>query len=213
MSAARLAFATHNPHKVQEVWAILSPHVPGLTRDHLTDAATLQAPAPVESGVTFEANALIKARALASATGMPAIADDSGIAVDVLGGAPGVFSARWAGRDANDAANVALLLDQVADVPDDHRTAAFVCAAALVLPDGTEYVELGYMHGRLVREPVGSNGFGYDPIFVAAGQEVTNAQLDPDVKNGLSHRGRAFRALAPYVRSALGQRDPALEGP
>lgn len=202
-SGARLAFATHNPHKVGEVWAILSPHVTGLEREHLVDAARVGAEPPVEEGTTFEANALIKARALCATTGLPAIADDSGIAVDVLGGAPGVFSARWAGVHGADEANLRLLLDQLADVRDEDRSSAFVCAAALVTPEGHEYVEVGRMPGRLAREPHGDGGFGYDPIFVATGQDVTNAELSPDEKNAISHRGMAFRALAPHVSRVL----------
>jgi XTP/dITP diphosphohydrolase len=203
-SLARLAFATHNAHKVEEVWAILAPHVPGLEREHLVDAGTLDAPSPVEDGPSFEANALIKARALCAATGLPSIADDSGIAVDIMGGAPGIFSARWAGSHGDDAANLRLLLDQLSDVPDRERGAAFVCAAALVTPDGTERVEVGRMAGAITRAPAGERGFGYDPIFMASGQNVTNAELSPEAKNEISHRGEAFRLLAPHVAAALG---------
>ncbi len=202
----RLAIATRNAHKVDEIWAILAPHLPGVERHDVASAIDLDAPSPVEDGVTFEANALIKARALAAASGMPAIADDSGIAVDVLGGAPGVFSARWAGSHGDDAANLALLLDQVGDVPDEHRGAQFVCAAALATPDGGDVVVLGRMPGRLVRAPRGEGGFGYDPIFVAEGEEVTNAELSPERKNEISHRGAAFRALGPHVAAVLGLR-------
>src|SRR5690554_2793796 len=158
---ARLAIATRNAHKVDEIWAILSSQLPELTRDDVASALDLDAPSPVEDGVTFEANALIKARALAASTGLPALADDSGIAVDVLGGSPGVFSALWAGTHGDDEANLRLLLAQLADVPDEHRDASFVCAAALVLPDGREYVEVGRMEGRVIREPQGAGGFGY----------------------------------------------------
>jgi len=199
----RLAFATHNAHKVGEVWAILAPLVPGLSRDDVASAADLGAPSPVEDGTSFAANALIKARALAAATGLPAIADDSGIAVDVMGGAPGIFSARWAGANASDAANLRLLLEQLSDVKDPHRGAAFVCAAVLVTPDGQETVEVRELRGRLTTEPSGVNGFGYDPIFIADGQAVTNAELTPEQKNEISHRGLAFRALAPAVAAAL----------
>ncbi|WP_084039468.1 RdgB/HAM1 family non-canonical purine NTP pyrophosphatase [Demequina sp. NBRC 110053] len=201
---ARLAIATRNSHKVDEIWAILEPLLPHLHREDVASALDLDAPSPVEDGVTFEANALIKARALAASTGVPALADDSGIAVDVLGGSPGIFSARWAGSHGDDAANLRLLLDQLADVPDEHRGAAFVCAAALVTPDGREYVEVGRMPGELAREPRGDGGFGYDPIFVAEGQSVTNAELDADAKNAISHRGAAFRAMAPHVVAVLG---------
>ncbi|MFW2513826.1 RdgB/HAM1 family non-canonical purine NTP pyrophosphatase [Demequina sp. SO4-13] len=201
----RLAIATRNAHKVEEIWAILAPLLPHVHRDEVASALDLDAPSPVEDGVTFEANALIKARALAASTGVPALADDSGIAVDVLGGAPGVFSARWAGSHGDDAANLALLLDQIADVPDEHRTASFVCAAAFVTPDGREFVEVGHMRGTVVREARGAGGFGYDPAFVADGQSVTNAQLAPERKNELSHRGAAFRAMAPHVAAVLSE--------
>ncbi|MFV0633159.1 RdgB/HAM1 family non-canonical purine NTP pyrophosphatase [Demequina sp.] len=200
---ARLAIATRNAHKVDEIWAILESLLPHLHRDEVASALDLDAPSPVEDGVTFEANALIKARELAASTGLPALADDSGIAVDVLGGSPGVFSARWAGAHGGDAANLALLLDQLGDVPDEHRGAAFVCAAALVTPDGREFVEVGRMPGRVVRESRGAGGFGYDPIFVPDGYDVTTAELSPEDKNAISHRGAAFRAMAPHVAAVL----------
>ncbi|WP_062525599.1 RdgB/HAM1 family non-canonical purine NTP pyrophosphatase [Demequina rhizosphaerae] len=204
MTVARLAIATHNAHKVGEIWGILAPAVPGLAREDVASAGELGAPSPVEDGVTFEQNALIKAHALARTTGLPAIADDSGIAVDVMGGAPGIFSALWSGRHGADRENLELLLAQMADIPDEHRGAAFVCAAALVTPDGGELVVIGRMPGRLTREPAGEAGFGYDPIFVAEGESVTNAELDPARKNEISHRGRAFRELAPHVAAVLG---------
>lgn len=200
---ARLALATHNAHKVGELWAILEPLVPGLTRDDVASAGDLGAPAPVEDGTSFAENALIKARALAAATGLPAIADDSGIAVDIMGGAPGIFSALWSGKHGADRENLELLLAQMADIRDPHRGAAFVCAAVLVTPDGKETVEVRELRGRLTTEPTGANGFGYDPIFIADGQSVTNAELSPEVKNEISHRGLAFRALAPAVAAAL----------
>lgn len=200
---ARLALATHNAHKVDEIWAILAPLVPGLARDDVASAAELGAPTPVEDGVTFEQNALIKARALAASTGLPAIADDSGLAVDVMGGAPGIFSALWSGRHGADAENLELLVAQMADIPAPHRGAAFVCAAVLVKPDGTEVVERGTMPGRLAAAASGTHGFGYDPIFIAEGETVTNAELTPARKNEISHRAAAFRALAPHVQAAL----------
>ena len=199
----RLALATHNPHKVGEVWAILEPLVPGLAHGDVASAAALGAPAPVEDGVTFADNALIKARALAKATGLPSIADDSGIAVDVMGGAPGIFSALWSGKHGADRQNVELLLAQMADIPEHHRGASFVCAAVLVTPDGHEVVEIGTMPGRLALAPSGAGGFGYDPIFIADGQSVTTAELPPELKNSISHRGAAFRALAPAIVAAL----------
>ncbi|GMA26607.1 non-canonical purine NTP pyrophosphatase [Luteimicrobium album] len=202
---ARLVLATHNAHKVGELRDILHA-VPALaTLDPATvvGAGDVGAPEPVEDGVTFEENALIKARALVAFTGLPAVADDSGIAVDVLGGAPGVFSARWSGRHGDDAANLDLLLAQVADVPDAHRGAAFVCAAALVTPDGEEVVRVGELRGSLLRERHGDGGFGYDPVFRPDGETRSTAELSPAEKNVVSHRGRAFRALAPDVARVL----------
>lgn len=200
---ARLALATHNAHKVGEIWAILAPLVPGLGRDDLASAGELNAPSPVEDGVSFAENALIKARALAEATGLPAIADDSGISVDVMGGAPGIFSALWSGRHGADAENVELLLAQMADIGEPNRGAAFVCAAALVTPDGTELVEVGTLRGSLAVTASGVHGFGYDPIFVPDGYDVTSAELTPEQKNEISHRALAFRALATHIVSAL----------
>ena len=201
---ARLAIATHNAHKVDEIWAILAPALPGLTREDVASAKELGAPSPVEDGVTFAQNALIKARALAASTGLPAIADDSGIAVHVMGGAPGIFSALWSGRHGADTENLELLLAQMADIPDEHRGAAFVCAAALVTPDGDEIVCEGACEGMLLRAPTGGGGFGYDPIFRAHGETVSNAELSAERKNAISHRGAAFRALAPRVAEVLG---------
>lgn len=196
--------ATHNAHKLGEVRAILAEVIGGLDPLDVISAPDLGADEPVEDGVTFAANALIKARAVAAHTHLPAIADDSGLAVDVLGGAPGIFSARWCGHHGDDRANLDLLLAQVADVPDEHRGAAFVCAAALVLPDGREVVTHGEFRGRLLRAPVGEGGFGYDPILVPDGETRSSAQLTPAEKNAISHRGRAFRALAPAIADALG---------
>lgn len=206
----RLVLATHNAKKIIELRAILAPVVPGLRDEDVVGAADVGAPEPVEDGVTFAQNALVKARALAAHTGLPAIADDSGLCVDVLGGAPGVFSARWSGRHGDDRANLELLLAQLADVPDEHRGAAFVCAAALVTPDGFEHVETGELRGRLAREPRGTGGFGYDPVLVPdaqpprADRPLTSAELTPEEKNAISHRGVAFRALAPVVARVLG---------
>jgi XTP/dITP diphosphohydrolase len=154
-----------------------------------------------ETGLTFADNALLKAREGVKHTGLPTIADDSGIAVDALNGMPGVFSARWAGKHGDDRANLELLLAQVGDVPDEHLGAAFVCAAALVRPDGEELVTHGEQRGRLIRVPRGDGGFGYDPIFLADGQERTNAELTSAEKDAISHRGKAFRALADAVRT------------
>jgi XTP/dITP diphosphohydrolase len=194
----RVLLATRNPYKVQELRRIFADAgVSGVELVSLADNP--DAPDVAETGLTFGENAVLKARTVAAATGLPAIADDSGLSVDVLGGMPGVLSARWAGRHGDDAANLALVLDQLADVPDDRRTARFVCAAALALPDGTVIVEEGVVLGRLVREARGTNGFGYDPIFVPDGETRTTAELPSAEKDAISHRGRAFRALAPHL--------------
>lgn len=203
MTGPRLVLATHNAHKLREVREILAAAVPGLAPEEIVAAPDLGADEPVEDGVTFAENALIKARALARHTALPSVADDSGLAVDVLGGAPGIFSARWCGRHGDDRANLDLLLAQLRDVPDAHRGAAFVCAAALVLPDGREVVETGELRGRLLREPAGDGGFGYDPILAPDGEQRSCAQLTPAQKHAISHRGQAFRALAPHVGAAL----------
>lgn len=201
---ARLVLATHNAHKVGELRAILAPVLPGLDPASVVGARDVDAPEPVEDGVTFTENALIKARALAAFTGLPAVADDSGLSVDVLGGAPGIFSARWAGKHGDDAANLALLLAQLADIAEPHRTARFVCAAALVTPDGFEHVETGTLEGVLATEPRGAGGFGYDPILVPVGETRSCAELTPEEKNAISHRGTAFRALVPTLVRVLG---------
>ncbi|GAA1622115.1 RdgB/HAM1 family non-canonical purine NTP pyrophosphatase [Georgenia ruanii] len=202
-AGTRLVLATHNLHKVRELRDILAPQLPGLDPDAVVGAKDLGAAEPVEDGVTFAENALIKARALAAATGLPAVADDSGLCVDVLGGAPGVFSARWSGRHGDDRGNLELLLAQLADVPARHRGAHFACAAALVTPAGLEVVEEGLMPGVLLTAPRGSGGFGYDPILQPAGETRSAAELSAEEKNAISHRGQAFRALAPHVVAAL----------
>jgi XTP/dITP diphosphohydrolase len=157
-----------------------------------------------ETGATFDENALLKARAIAEFTGLPAVADDSGLCVDALNGMPGVLSARWSGRHGDDEANLRLVLGQLSDVPDERRGAQFVCSAALVLPLGKEHVSEGTVYGRLIREPRGTNGFGYDPIFVPDRSEMTTAEMDPAAKDAISHRGRALRALAPIIAAMLG---------
>ena len=206
---ARLVLATRNRHKVVELRAILADALAAEEADVDLDRAVVGVDAfpdvadVVESGVTFEANALLKARAVAGATGLPALADDSGLAVDVLGGAPGIFSARWAGRHGDDRANLELLLAQLSDVPDEHRAAGFVCAAALVHPGGAEHVELGHCRGILERAPLGNNGFGYDPILRLDGDVRTLAELEPAEKNAISHRSRALRAIAPAILEVL----------
>lgn len=200
----RLVLATRNPHKVTELRAILADVVADLGLEIVGLEAYPEVPDVAETGVTYAENAELKARAAAAATGLPALADDSGLSVDVLGGAPGVFSARWAGRHGDDLANLHLLLAQLGDVPDEHRQAAFVCAATLALPDGTAVTRHGSLPGILARTPRGHNGFGYDPILVVEPGGRTSAQLDPAEKNARSHRGQAFRLLADDVRRLFG---------
>jgi XTP/dITP diphosphohydrolase len=194
----RVGLATANEKKRAEIEAILA----GFDVE-LVPMTELGVDSPVEDGETFEANALIKARAVAYATGLPAIADDSGLEVDALGGAPGVRSARYAGEDATDEDNNAKLLAELAQHPEETWTARFVCAVALVTPDGDERVVRGHMEGRIIDEPRGANGFGYDPLFVSAGERRTNAELPSEVKNAHSHRGAALRALRPHVAELL----------
>jgi XTP/dITP diphosphohydrolase len=193
-----VVLATRNPHKLDELRRILA--AAGVTVDLVSVARFPDVPDVVETGLTFAENALLKATATAAATRLPAIADDSGLTVDALNGMPGVFSARWAGRHGDDAANLDLLLSQVVDVPDGRRGAAFVCAAALATPSGRRVVEEGRVTGRLAHEPRGSNGFGYDPVFVPNGHTRTTAEMSPAEKDAVSHRGRAFRALAVQLK-------------
>ncbi|MGW7273117.1 RdgB/HAM1 family non-canonical purine NTP pyrophosphatase [Streptomyces sp. NPDC054864] len=198
----RLILATRNAGKITELRAILADA--GLTHDLVGADAYPEIPDVRETGVTFAENALLKAHALAKATGLPAVADDSGLCVDVLGGAPGIFSARWAGKHGDDTANLALLLAQLGDIDEDiHRSAHFACAAALALPDGTERVVEGQLRGTLRHTPSGTGGFGYDPILQPEGEKRTCAELSAEEKNAISHRGKAFRALVPVVRELL----------
>ncbi|UFS59967.1 non-canonical purine NTP pyrophosphatase [Subtercola endophyticus] len=223
----RVVLATHNQHKVDEFQKILQARLPEL------EIVKYDGPEPIEDGVTFAENALIKARAAAEFTGLPAMADDSGLCVDVLNGAPGMFSARWAGHGKGDVANRELLLDQLADMHEEHRGAAFACHIALVVPASTalvvpasttlsaegtapdarsdrstrsapfEEVATGLWRGTLARESRGAFGFGYDPIFVPDGFSVTAAELLPDEKNAVSHRALAFEALIPLLRMSV----------
>lgn len=197
MTVSRVVLASHNAHKLEELRRILTPLVPGL------ELLGYDGPEPVESGVTFEENALLKARAAARHTGLPAIADDSGIAVEVLGGCPGIFSARWGGPARSDTANVELLLWQLSDLADEYRAAAFVCAAALALPGGEELVVRGEWPGSVLREPAGAGGFGYDPVFRPEGETGSAAELSPAEKDAASHRRRAFTALASEILRRL----------
>ena len=186
-------FATRNEHKVDEVRRILRST--GVDVDLIPLPA--DAPEVVESGASFAANALIKARSAAMHTGLAAIADDSGLCVDALHGMPGIHSARWSGRHGDDAANVSLLLGQLAETPAIRRGAQFVCAAVVVDPQsGTEHAVEGVLEGRVIDQIRGAGGFGYDPIFIPDGQTVTTAEMTAEDKDAISHRGKAFRALA-----------------
>src|SRR5580693_6131096 len=198
----RLVLATANQHKLAELARILAAAGVGAELAGLSDFPG--APDVAETGATFAENALLKARAIAEFNGLPAVADDSGLCVDALNGMPGVLSARWSGRHGDDEANLQLVLAQLSDVPDERRGAQFVCSAALVLPSGKEHVSEGTVYGRLIREPRGTNGFGYDPIFVPDRSEMTTAEMDPAAKDAISHRGRALRALAPVIAAMVG---------
>lgn len=200
--SARIVLATHNPHKVDEFAAIVAATRPDL------EVIGYDGPEPIEDGVTFAENALIKARAAAAHTGLPSLADDSGICVDVLGGAPGVFSAYWAGHRKDAAANLDLLLDQLSDIADPHRVAQFASTIALVIPPvgsepGAEHVVEGIWPGRLAAAPAGQGGFGYDPIFIPDGQDAgaerTAGEFTAAEKNVASHRARAFALLGPLL--------------
>jgi len=199
--STRLLLATRNAGKLAELRRLLESAVPGVEVVGLTDVDDY--PEAPETGATFAQNALLKAREAVRYTGLPAVADDSGLTVDALNGMPGVLSARWSGRHGDDDANTALLLGQLADVPDERRGAAFVCAAALVTPDGTERVLERQWRGTVIREKRGSNGFGYDPVFVPEGLSLTSAELEPEEKDARSHRGQAFAALVPVVAETL----------
>ena len=198
----KLLLATRNAGKLAELQRLLETAVPGIEVIGLRDVE--EYPEAPETGATFAENALLKAREAVRYTGLPAVADDSGLTVDALNGMPGILSARWSGRHGDDDANTALLLGQIADVPDERRGAAFVCAAALVTPEGTEQVLERQLRGRVIRERRGANGFGYDPVFVPDGLEVTSAELAPEEKDARSHRGQAFAALVPVLAETLG---------
>jgi XTP/dITP diphosphohydrolase len=202
-SLPRLVIATANPGKLVELDRILASSGVAVELAMLADFPG--APDVAETGATFAENALLKARAIAAFTGLPAVADDSGLCVDALNGMPGVLSARWSGRHGDDLANLDLLLAQLADVPDERRGGHFACAAVLALPGGSsagsgaEQVSEGAVYGRMIREPRGSNGFGYDPIFVPDGDDRTTAELSPAEKDAISHRGRALHGLLPAI--------------
>jgi XTP/dITP diphosphohydrolase len=216
-----LVVATHNEGKLVEIQLILADDLgPDASHIQLVTAGSLGLPDPVETGVTFEENALLKARDVASRTNLPALADDSGLIVDVLGGAPGILSARWAGVHGHDNANNALLLAQIEDIPDGKRGARFVCASALVIPGqdsqtaeaSAEFVRFGEMKGSIIRKARGEHGFGYDPIFVPDdqpervdedGRPLTSAQMNSSEKNAISHRGKAIKAIAEVISQHL----------
>ena len=199
----KLVLATRNQGKIVEFRRILDALAPGAIEligvDQFPDLVDVE-----ETGSTFEENSLLKARYTCQATGLPAIADDSGLCVDALNGDPGIFSARWAGSHGNDQANLEKVLAQLKDVPDEKRTARFMCVASLVMPDGREHVAEGRFEGHILHAPVGGNGFGYDPIFQPVGLSISSAQMSAEEKDLVSHRGKSLRAIAPHVIQLLG---------
>jgi XTP/dITP diphosphohydrolase len=198
----KLLLATRNKGKIEEFRRILDAVAPGeielVGLDQFPDLHDV-----IEDGATFQENALKKAREMSLATGIPAIADDSGLCVDALGGDPGIFSARWAGKHGDDAANTAKVLDQLRDVADRDRSAHFTCVAALYLPDGRSHCEEARFDGWILRAPIGDYGFGYDPIFRPEGIELSSAQMSAEEKDAISHRGKSLRAIAPHVITLL----------
>lgn len=200
--AHSLLLATRNKGKIEEFRRILDAIAPGeielLGLDRFSDLHDV-----VEDGKTFQENALKKAREMSLATGLPAIADDSGLCVDALNGDPGIFSARWAGAHGDDEANTAKVLAQLNDVPDEKRSAHFTCVAALYLPDGRSHCEEARFDGWILRAPIGEHGFGYDPIFRPDGYDISSAQMSADEKDSISHRGKSLRAIAPRVITLL----------
>jgi XTP/dITP diphosphohydrolase len=196
-----LVLATRNKGKIAEVQRLLSQHAAHI---NLRSVADFSLDDVEETGTTFEENALLKAVTIARRTGLPALADDSGISIDALGGAPGVYSARWSGVHGDDAANIAKVLKELEGVSDTNRGAQFVCVIALALPDGRHIMVRGEVEGFVRHEPVGDYGFGYDPIFQPDGFEITTAQMDPATKDVISHRGKALRAIAPKIAPFIG---------
>jgi XTP/dITP diphosphohydrolase len=198
----KLVLATRNQGKITEFRRILDELAPGQIEligvDQFPDLVDVD-----ETGSTFEENSLLKSRYTCDATGLPAIADDSGLCVDFLNGDPGIFSARWAGNHGNDQANIEKLLEQLKEVPDNQRTAHFKCVASLVMPDGREQVAEGRFEGHILHAPVGDNGFGYDPIFQPLGLSISSAQMSAQEKDLVSHRGKSLRAIAPHVIQML----------
>lgn len=200
----KLVLATHNAHKVEELRRILGPLLDATDEHSGIDLVGYDGPEPDEGGQTFQENALIKARAAFEHTGLPTVADDSGICLAALGGAPGIHSARYAGTrvDADNVAHLLAELRRAGADGDDERRAEFCCAAAFVM-EGFEHVELGVWTGTVLHEPTGTNGFGYDPVFRPDGYEVASAELSPAEKDAISHRRRAFTQLLPVVRARL----------
>lgn len=196
-----LVLATRNKGKIAEVQRLISLHAPQIT---LRSVSEFNLDDVEETGTTFEENALLKAETIARQTGLTALADDSGIAIDALDGAPGVYSARWSGVHGDDAANVAKVLLELSDVPDEDRGAQFVCVIALAHPDGRSIIVRGEVEGVVRRDPIGNHGFGYDPIFQPDGYAITTAQMDPETKDAISHRGKALRSIAPKIAPFIG---------
>jgi XTP/dITP diphosphohydrolase len=194
----KLVLATRNSGKIIEFRRILEEIAPGavelISVDQFPNLVDVE-----ETGSTFEENSLLKARYTSKATGLPAIADDSGLCIDALGGAPGIFSARWAGKHGDDQANLEKVLEQLKDVPEEKRGAHFLCVASLVLPDGREHVSEGRFDGSILRSAIGTNGFGYDPIFQPNGLAISSAQMSAEEKDLVSHRGKSLRLIAPHV--------------
>lgn len=197
-----LVLATRNKGKIEEFRRILDDLAPGSIRllglDKFPETSDVD-----ETGETFEENSLLKARSICAETGLPAIADDSGLCVEALYGAPGIFSARFAGTHGDDQANNAKLLQKLIHVPDGKRTAYFICVTSLVMPDGREVSREGRFYGSILHEPVGKNGFGYDPLFQPDGLAISSAQMSASEKDAISHRGKSLRAIAPFVLEML----------
>lgn len=202
MSRHKLLLATRNKGKIEEFRRILEDIAAGeielVGLEQFPDLHDVD-----ETGSTFEENALLKAREMSLASGIPAIADDSGLCVDFLNGDPGIFSARWAGIHGDDRANTAKVLESLIGVPDEKRSAHFTCVAALALPDGRIHVEEAHFDGWILHSPIGDQGFGYDPIFRPEGYEISSAQMSADAKDAISHRGKSLRAIAPHVITLL----------
>ena len=195
---SELVLATRNKGKIEEVQRLISQHAPHI---QLRSVADFDLEDVEETGTSFEENALLKAETIARATGLPALADDSGLCVDALDGAPGIFSARWSGTHGDDGANIEKLLTQLEAVED--RAARFVCVIALAAPDGRHLLIRGELEGNIRRHRAGSNGFGYDPIFEPIGMDITLAEVSPEKKDEISHRGKALRAIAPEIAPFL----------